>query len=147
TDAGRRTIAIPPNVLPAVEEPLEEFVGPESDAWLLGTSTGTAISPRNFQRCWDKAREEIGRPDLHLHDMRHSGLTRATTGASVAELMRRGGHANARGALRYQHATEDRDRALAEAMAELDMVTPINENAGHRAVEPSARSSSRREAR
>jgi integrase len=106
TEAGRRTVAIPPNILPAVEEHLRRFVGPEPRAWLFGTSTGTAISPRNFQRYWDKARDAIGRPDLHLHDLRHTGLTwAAATGASVAELMRRGGHGNARAALRYQHAT------------------------------------------
>ena len=38
----------------------------------------------------------------------------------MAELMRRGGHASPAAALRYQHATEDRDRTLAEAMAGLD---------------------------
>ena len=120
TEAGRRTVAIPPNILLAVEEHLQRFVGPEPKAWLFGTSTGAAISPRNFQRYWDKARDAIGRPDLHLHDLRHTGLTwAAATGASVAELMRRGGHANARAALRYQHATADRDRELAEAMAGL----------------------------
>ncbi len=103
----------------AVEAHLQRCVGPEPKAWLC-TSTGTAISPRNFQRYWDKARDAIGRPDLHLHDLRRTGLTwAAATGASVAELMRRGGHANARAALRYQHATADRDRALAEAMAGL----------------------------
>jgi integrase len=78
TEAGRRTVAVPPNILPAVEEHLEQFVGPEPKAWLFGTSTGTAISPRNFQRYWDKARDAIGRPDLHLHDLRHTGLTWAT---------------------------------------------------------------------
>jgi integrase len=60
------------------------------------------------------------RRDLFFHDLRHSGLTwAAASGASVAELMRRGGHANPRAALRYQHATEDRDRVIAEALASL----------------------------
>ncbi|HMK98427.1 MAG TPA: hypothetical protein VK425_12820 [Acidimicrobiales bacterium] len=45
--------------------------------WLFGTSTATAISPRNFQRVWNEARDAIGWPDLHLHDLRHSGLTLA----------------------------------------------------------------------
>lgn len=34
-------------------------------------------------------------------------------------LERRGGHANPVAALRYQHATEDRDRAIADALASL----------------------------
>ena len=111
--------------MPALEEHLKRFVGPDPGAWLSGTSTGTAISPRNFQRVWDKVRFDIGRPDLHLHDLRHSGLTwSAATGASVAELMRRGGHASPRAALRYQHATEDRYKALANALADLALGRP-----------------------
>ena len=43
----------------------------------------------------------------------------ATTGASTAELMRRAGHRSAAAALRYQHATEDRDLAIANALSEL----------------------------
>ena len=126
TEAGVRTLTIPPNVLPAVVDHLARFVGPEPTAWLFGTSTGTALSPRNFNRVWTKARETAGRPDLHLHDLRHSGLTwAAASGASVAELMRRGGHANPRAALRYQHATEDRDRALAEALGKLAEVAEV----------------------
>jgi integrase len=120
TEAGARSLAIPSNVLPAVIDHLERFVRAEPTSWLFGTSTGTALSPRNFQRTWSKARSIAGRPDLHLHDLRHCGLTwAAASGASVAELMRRGGHANPRAALLYQHATEDRDQALADALGKL----------------------------
>jgi len=120
TAAGVRTLAVPGHIVPALEEHLDQWVEPEPDAWLFGTTTSTALSPRNFQRMWSAAREEAGRPDLHLHDLRHSGLTwSAATGATTAELMRRGGHANPRAALRYQHATQDRDQALADALARL----------------------------
>ena len=54
------------------------------------------------------------------HDLRHAGLTwAAATGATIAELMRRAGHGSPAAALCYQHATEDRDRALADALAGL----------------------------
>jgi integrase len=126
TAAGVRTLTIPPNVIPVVIDHLDRFVGAAPDAWLFGTSTGTALAPRNFNRLWDKARAQVGRPDLHLHDLRHSGLTwAAASGASVAELMRRGGHANPRAALRHQHATEDRDRAIAEALGGLAGAQPV----------------------
>jgi integrase len=127
TEAGARSLAIPSNVLPAVIDHLERFVRAEPTSWLFGTSTGTALSPRNFQRAWSKARSTAGRSDLHLHDLRHSGLTwAAASGASVADLMRRGGHANPRAALRYQHATEDRDQALADALGKLGAeIVPI----------------------
>ena len=126
TEAGARTLTIPPNVVPAIMDHLERFVGPEPTAWLFSTSAGLPLSPRNLNRAWDKARRAAGRLDLHLHDLRHSGLTwAAASGASVAELMRRGGHANPQAALRYQHATEDRDRALAEALGKLAEVAEI----------------------
>ena len=76
--------------------------------------------PRHAQSSVAKGPSQIGRTDLHYHDLRHTGLTwAAASGASVAELMRRGGHASPTAALRYQHATEDRDRAIADALAEL----------------------------
>ena len=57
---------------------------------------------------------------LRFHDLRHSGLTwTASTGATLAELMRRAGHVTSRAVLIYQHATEDRDRVLADALSEL----------------------------
>ncbi|HLG67307.1 MAG TPA: hypothetical protein VKV36_05475 [Acidimicrobiales bacterium] len=42
-----------------------------------------------------------------------------------AELMHRAGHISPAAALRYQHATEDRDRVLAAAMAALAPVADV----------------------
>lgn len=78
------------------------------------------VQPRTLDRAWVTARKSVGRTDLHLHDLRHVGLTlAAATGATTAELMHRAGHASPAAALRYQHATEDRDQALADALADL----------------------------
>jgi hypothetical protein len=68
TEAGVRTLTIPPNVVPAVVDHLERFVAPEPTAWLFSTSAGAPLSPRNLNRAWDKGRRAAGRPDLHLHD-------------------------------------------------------------------------------
>ena len=81
---------------------------------------GRATHRGVLHKAWEKARIAVRRTDLHLHDLRHSGLAlAAATGATTAELMHRAGHASANAALRYQHATQDRDRVLAEALAEL----------------------------
>ena len=78
------------------------------------------VTDRVLGLAWRRSRLAVGRPDLHFHDLRHSGLTwSAATGASVAELMRRAGHASQSAALRYQHATDARDRVLAEALGQL----------------------------
>jgi integrase len=120
TAAGRRTLAIPANVLSAIDDHLERFTAPDPDALVFTGTTGAALTPGVLQKAWAGARRSIGRSDLHLHDLRHTGLTlAAATGATTAELMHRAGHASANAALRYQHATKDRDRVLAQALAEL----------------------------
>ncbi len=112
SDAGKRTIAVPGNV--PLEAHLLAHVGAHPDSLVVDVSYSA------LRRAWDKARRAVGRADLHLHDLRHSGLTwSAATGATVAELMHRAGHASPAAALRYQHATEDRDRVLADALAAL----------------------------
>lgn len=117
---GARVLAVPAHVVPALEAQLARFVGPEPEALLLTGIHGRPVSKVVLQRAWEAARSAVGRPDLHLHDLRHTGLTlAAATGATTAELMHRAGHASAAAALRYQHATRDRDRVLAEALAGL----------------------------
>jgi integrase len=137
TSAGARTLAVPSHILPVLEEHLAHFVAPEPDAWILQAVAGGPMVPSTLNRVWQRARKTVGRPDLFLHDLRHSGLTwAAASGASVAELMRRGGHANPRAALRYQHATEDRDRAIADALAGLALspVAPFKRSSSPRSV-------------
>ena len=78
---------------------------------------GTPLSRDALQASWKRARTAVGRPDLRLHDLRHTGLTlAAATGATTAELIHRAGHSSAAAAMRYQHAIQDRDRVLADAL-------------------------------
>jgi integrase len=113
TDAGRRTIAVPPNVIPELRDHLDRFVGPSPDALVFDRGY------RSLRTSWDNARRAVGLR-YRLHDLRHAGLTwTAATGATVAELMHRAGHASPAAALRYQHATAERDKVLADALAEL----------------------------
>lgn len=59
-------------------------------------------------------------PTAHFHDLRHTGGTNAAyTGATTKELMARLGHSSPRAALIYQHATRDRDKAIADALGKL----------------------------
>lgn len=47
------------------------------------------------------------------------GTLAAAAGASLKELMARLGHSSTRAAMIYQHATRDRDQAIAEALGGL----------------------------
>jgi integrase len=75
---------------------------------------------RNFNRVWKAALRAAGLPatlDLHLHDLRHTGSTwSAQSGATLKELMARIGHSSTRAAMICQHATRDRDQAIAAAL-------------------------------
>jgi integrase len=69
---------------------------------------------------WRAARDQVGLPHVHFHDLRHAGLTlSAQAGATLAEVMRRAGHASSAAALRYQHAAERRDKDIAARLTEL----------------------------
>jgi len=51
------------------------------------------------------------------HRLRHIGMTlAAATGAPLAQLQRRLGQSTVRAALIYQHASDDADRLLANAL-------------------------------
>lgn len=57
---------------------------------------------------------------MHFHDLRHAGLTlSAQSGATLAEVMRRAGHASSRAALIYQHAADARDADVADLLSQL----------------------------
>jgi integrase len=75
----------------------------------------------NFgRRVWLPALARAGLPEIHFHDLRHTGnLLTATAGASLRELMARMGHASTRAALVYLHDSEDRQRAIAAAVSDL----------------------------
>jgi len=118
--AGVRDVAIPPHLLPAIEAHLAEHVLPGRDALLFVSPHGAHL--RSDSRMHDEFRaaaKAAGRPDLTFHDLRHTGATlAAATGATLAELMARLGHSTPNAAMLYQHATSDRDRAIAEALSE-----------------------------
>ena len=78
------------------------------------------MSPNSLYWWWFRARKAAGRDDLRFHDLRHTGaVLAASTGATLAELMARLGHSTPSAAMRYQHAAQDRDRVIADALSEL----------------------------
>lgn len=80
-----------------------------------------------FRPIWNVACARAGMPGLHFHDLRHVGGTlAAATGASLKELMARLGHSSTRAAMIYQHATKDRDLAIAQALGGLVQQVRMN---------------------
>jgi integrase len=95
SNAGIRDVAIPPHLVPAVRQHLQDHVGWGKDALLFSTAHGKQIGRGGaFQKHWERARKAAGRDDLRFHDLRHTGAVMAAqSGATIAELMGRLGHA------------------------------------------------------
>jgi integrase len=128
TDAGTRTVHLPPFAMEEIERHLDSFVDADPNALLFTGRGGAPLRMKSLSTPFQKARAACGLNQVRLHDLRHFSLTlAATTGASTKELMRRGGHSTPAAALRYQHASEDRDKTIANAIGELvnAAVTPI----------------------
>jgi len=120
TAAGRRTVSLPPHLLPVLGEHLDRWVERSPDALVFTGDKGGWLRRSQWNSRWREARAAVGLPHLAFHDLRHTGNTlAASTGASTKELMSRLGHASAQAALRYQHATAARDKAIAVALSEL----------------------------
>jgi integrase len=120
SDAGRRTVALPPEAFDALLEHLGDHTGPNPDAWVFTGTKGGPLREAVWQHEWEAARALVGVPHLHFHDLRHVAATlAAATGAGVKEIMYRIGHSSPQAALRYQHATARRDSAIAEGISSL----------------------------
>lgn len=122
TDAGVRDVAIPPHLMPLLREYMSTNINGGKEG-LLFPAAGDAtkhLAPASLYRVFYPAREAAGRPDLRWHDLRHTGaVLAASTGATLAELMGRLGHATPSAALRYQHAADGRDMQIAIRLSAL----------------------------
>lgn len=121
TEAGKRTVVLPAFVLVDLERHLELWSEPGPDGLVFPAPDGGPMRRSNFRRrTWDPATEAVGLAGLRFHDLRHSaGTLTAVAGATTKELMARLGHSSPRAALIYQHATEERDGAIADALDRL----------------------------
>lgn len=116
SDSGR-DMAVPEFIVDKVSKHLAEHVeGDPTSPLFPGTSIGKRVSQSSFDRHWRAARDQV-KPGMRFHDLRHTGLTYyAHSGATLAELMRRGGHQSVDVAMRYQRPLRERDSALANQM-------------------------------
>jgi integrase len=132
SDAGVRDVAIPPHLMPMVEDHLTQHAAPGADGLLFPGADGGHLAPSSLygrvatttagteRGGWGfyQARHVAGRDDLRFHDLRHTGaVLAAQTGATLAELMSRLGHSTPAAALRYQHAAAERDHEIARRLS------------------------------
>lgn len=110
-----RVLALPQKALSALLTHLHGSHGFPDDPVFKNTQRGR-LSYTVAAKRFDSLRSSRGLEEFHLHDLRHLALTAYARHATLAEVMARGGHSDHRSALRYQHSSRERDRAIVEAM-------------------------------
>lgn len=118
--AGVRTVTFPAFLLADLQKHLREFAEPGPRGRVFVGPKGATPRRSNWSVQWSRATEAAGVNGLHFHDLRHTGNTMAVwLGASLRELMVRMGHGSTRAALIYQHASRERDQAIANGLDEI----------------------------
>ena len=118
SDAGLRTVPLPGLVAADVQQHVDCYAQDGDDGLIFTSPTGTPLRHSNFyRRVWLPALEKTGLTGVHFHDLRHAGNQfTANAGANLRELMARMGHASTRAAMIYLHSTDERQRAIADAV-------------------------------
>lgn len=117
--AARRVVGIPRSIIPALQQHMFEFVGPEPGALVFSGVSGAPIRRSNFGKMsgWTHAVALIGAEGLHFHDLRHTGNTFAAAGGTnIKDLMARMGHDSEPAALIYQHQARGADRIITDSI-------------------------------
>ena len=114
--AGRRVVSFGDLIVPDLRKHLRAV---PTDTLVFTSAEGYALSNTNFRRrVWGPALAAVGLEGIHIHDLRHTGNQfTADAGANTRELMVRMGHDSDRAALVYLHSSDQRQRALADAVS------------------------------
>ncbi|MQY19330.1 tyrosine-type recombinase/integrase [Nocardia macrotermitis] len=116
TEAGMRAVAIPPHLRPYLVEHMEKWAG---KPWLFVGRDGQRMRGNAIYQAHVRARNKVG-VDISFHDLRHTGQTlAASTGATLADLKKRMGHASNAAAARYLHAVDGRDAEVAQELSKI----------------------------
>jgi integrase len=87
------------------------------EAFLFTGRTGRPLWAKTLRKHWNAATETVGVSGMHFHDCRHFAATVAgQNGATVSDLMQRGGWSSPSMVARYVHASPERDRQIAAKM-------------------------------
>ncbi|MFN2539004.1 MAG: tyrosine-type recombinase/integrase [Mycobacteriales bacterium] len=120
--SGTRDVVLPPHIVPALREHLENVTGAGREDWVFPSACDATrnVSADVLREIFEAARHKIGRDDLVFHHLRGIGATLAAhAGATVRELQDRLGHTTPNMALAYQRVAQDRPRQLAEALSRM----------------------------
>jgi integrase len=118
TQAGIRSLSLPGALVAELTQHLDIYAAPGPDGAVFTGRSGLPVRRADLGQAWHAALEAEGIRSLRVHDLRHHAATTFARKPDVTlkELMATIGHASPVAALRYQHATEERGRELADYM-------------------------------
>jgi integrase len=120
SEAGARDVTVPPHLIESLLQHLDTWADPTTNGLVFPAVGNGHLNHGTFHKHYRRARASAGRPDLRLHDLRHTGAVfAAQAGATTRELMDRLGHTTAEMAMRYQHVAEGRQAEIARRLSQL----------------------------
>lgn len=74
SEAGKRTVTFPREIVDEIRWHLEKFAEPGQQRLVFVGPKGGKLRRSNFHKSvWSPARTAVDLPDLHIHDLRHTG--------------------------------------------------------------------------
>lgn len=121
TEAGERSIPLPPKVSARVRQHLNDFVGEDPEDFLITTATGQRYMDTSFRSRFKTAAKAAGREDVGLHDFRRYFATTLSTTEDVPEhvIRRLMGHTTTKQVDEYLRAEKGFEKAAADKLNEL----------------------------
>ncbi|QGU01618.1 Putative prophage phiRv2 integrase [Corynebacterium kalinowskii] len=121
TDAGNRSVTLPPKIAKELRAHAKQYMGPEEDALVITTETGKQMMDTTFRSRFATAKEAAGRPEITPHDCRRFYGTMLVKKAGIPfedarQLM---GHETVEQLMEYVRAEEEYEVQAAKALDKL----------------------------
>lgn len=112
---GARVLMMPQEVTGALLK-LSKTTVPMPDAPVFLNAWGRRLTYKAFSYSFKPLRASCGLDELRPHDIRHIHLSEYARHSTIREVMDRAGHRDVSSSLRYQHADEEREKAIVEKL-------------------------------
>lgn len=115
TAGSTASLPIPDGMVPMLRDHITRWTDwpDDPEAMMMRPATARIMSPTALRKQFDTARVKAGRPDIHFHTLRATGITVAAQAGDMRDTMRFGRHMDAKVFLEhYQRSNDQRIAAL-----------------------------------
>jgi len=121
TKSGKaRNVIVPPHIRADLKHHLDAHTAPGPNALLFAPTNGRChLSDDTVRAAMAPTLARIGKPNMVIHDLRHTTGTLTARVGNLRETMDRLGHSTVRASMIYQQMVDGRDAEVAAALSEL----------------------------